>query len=162
MSASPPAEPGEAAREPSDGGCGMLLVTKGGRMLSFILSKVYAATIPATPTVPTAVPSVSLPGGAGGAGASGFPTFNPTIPGGSYQNITDAVDHLFEIAVLIAGVMFLVLFLVGGIQYLTSAGNEEASGKAKKLLVDAIIGIIIVLAAWAAGSWILQLLGLKT
>ena len=133
-------------------------------MLSFILGKVYAATIPATPSV--SIPPITTPsipgGGAGGAGANVFPTFNPTIPGGNYQNITDAVNHIFEIAVLVAGVIFIVLFLVGGIQYLTSAGNEEASGKAKKLLVDAVIGVILVLVAWAAGSWILQLLGLRT
>lgn len=58
-----------------------------------------------------------------------------------------------------AGVIFVVLFLVGGVQYLTSAGNEEASTKAKKLLIDAVIGLVIVVVSYAAARWIIQGIG---
>lgn len=75
------------------------------------------------------------------------------------QDLPNVVLSLFKWAVGLAGVVFVVMFLVGGIQYLTSAGNEEASTKAKKLLVDAVIGILIVAIAWAAGAWILDQLG---
>lgn len=85
----------------------------------------------------------------------------PGNPGGGWNNIQDAIATIFQVAVLAAGAIFVVLFLVGGIQYLTSAGNEEATGKAKKLLVDAIIGLVIVLVAWAAGTWILNALGFQ-
>lgn len=80
---------------------------------------------------------------------------------GTFGNLGDAINTVFRVIVYAAAVIFLLLFIVGGIQYLTSAGNEEASGKAKKLLVDAIIGLIIVLLAWAAGTWILNQLGLN-
>jgi len=72
------------------------------------------------------------------------------------------VQAIFGWAVAVSGIIFVVMFLVGGIQYLTSAGNEEQAGKAKKLLVDAVIGLIVVLIAWAAGRWILQSLGIST
>lgn len=58
-----------------------------------------------------------------------------------------------------AGVIFVVLFVIGGIMYLTSAGNEEAATKAKKLLIDAVIGMIIIVSAWAAADWILKGIG---
>ena len=58
-----------------------------------------------------------------------------------------------------AGTIFVIMFIVGGIQYLTSAGNEESSTKAKKLLIDAVIGIVIVVAAWALADWILRGIG---
>jgi len=54
------------------------------------------------------------------------------------------------------------LLLVGGIQYLTAAGNEESVGNARKLLINSIVGLIIVLSAWALGNWILQRVGIAT
>jgi len=69
------------------------------------------------------------------------------------------LKRIFTFVFGAAGVVFVVLFLVGGVQYLTSAGNEEASTKAKKLLLDAVIGLVIVLVSYAAASWILRGLG---
>jgi hypothetical protein len=58
-----------------------------------------------------------------------------------------------------AGAVFVVMFIAGGIQYLTTMGNEEASTKAKKLLTDAVIGIVIVVTAWAIANYILTGIG---
>ncbi len=77
-----------------------------------------------------------------------------------FTDVKSIVGTIFQIVVAAAGVIFIVLFLVGGVQYLSSAGNEEATGKAKKLLIDAIIGLVIVLAVWAFGNWILKQVGL--
>ena len=73
-----------------------------------------------------------------------------------FTSFEQAVQTLFILAVGIAGTVFILMLLVGGIQYLTSMGNEEATTKAKKLLINAVIGIIIVAVAYAAGRWILQ------
>jgi len=80
-------------------------------------------------------------------------------PSGVPQNFIDlesGISTIFNVVILLAGIIFVVLFLVGGIQYLTASGNEESSGKARKLLLDAIIGLVIVLAAWAIGGWIIE------
>jgi len=81
--------------------------------------------------------------------------------GDKFRRLETALPAIFDIVIVASGIIFVILFLVGGIQYLFSAGNEEATGKAKKLLVDAIIGLIIVLAAWAIGTWILANLGVS-
>lgn len=86
---------------------------------------------------------------------SAFAITQPDIPG-SFENINESISTIFRVVILIAGIAFVLLFLVGGVQYLLAAGNEENSGKAKKLLLDAVIGLIIVLAAWAVGTWILN------
>lgn len=70
------------------------------------------------------------------------------------------ISTIFNFIIVVAGTIFIILILVGGMQYLTSAGNEEGTGKAKKLMVDAIIGLILTLAAWAIGTFILRQLGL--
>lgn len=73
----------------------------------------------------------------------------------TFVNMGASIGTIFNVVILIASIAFVVLFLVGGIQYLTASGNEEQSGKARKLLLDAIIGLIIVLAAWGLGGWII-------
>ena len=70
------------------------------------------------------------------------------------------ITTIFNFVITIGAIIFVILFLVGGIQYLTAAGDTEATGKAKKILVDAIIGLVIILAAWAIGNFILDFLGL--
>ncbi len=87
----------------------------------------------------------------------------PSTPAnlGRFGNLSQAIDTIFGFVITIAGIFFVILFLVGGIQYLTSAGEPEGTKKAKQLLVDAIIGLIIVLAAWAIGQFILKTLGLN-
>ena len=75
------------------------------------------------------------------------------------EDFSKVLEKIFNFVFGAAGVIFVVLFLVGGIQYLTSAGNEEASTKAKKLLIDAVIGLVIVVVSYAAARWILQGIG---
>lgn len=47
------------------------------------------------------------------------------------------------------GVIFLILMIYGGYQWMTAAGDEQKVTKAKDLIRNAIIGLIVVLAAYA-------------
>lgn len=79
-----------------------------------------------------------------------------------FQSLAQIVATIFNIVIGIAGSIFMVLLLIGGIQYMTAAGNEENTGKAKKLLVDAVIGLVLTLSAWAIGTFILRQFYLPT
>lgn len=46
------------------------------------------------------------------------------------------------------GLLALVMVIYGGFLYVSSAGNEENVGKAKKILMYAAIGIIVILIAY--------------
>ena len=52
------------------------------------------------------------------------------------------------------GVLFLILMIYAGILWMTAQGNENQVSKAKGLLVNGIIGLIIVFAAYAITSFI--------
>jgi hypothetical protein len=52
------------------------------------------------------------------------------------------------------GVIFLVLMIYAGITWMTAAGNEQQVTKAKTLMINATIGIIVVFAAYAITSFI--------
>lgn len=74
----------------------------------------------------------------------------------NFGNFKSSFPQIFGWVVVIAGVLFVVMFLIGGIQYLSSSGNEEAANKAKKLLIDAVIGILVVAISWAVGQYIIS------
>lgn len=62
----------------------------------------------------------------------------------------------------ILGIIFVVLMLYGGYLWMTARGKEEQMEKAKELIRDAIIGLIIIVAAYAIASFIFSYLGRET
>lgn len=68
------------------------------------------------------------------------------------QNISGIV-----LAVLSTG--FVIMIIIGGIQYITAAGNEDRAKGGKKTLTAAIIGLIIVILAYAIIKIFATLLG---
>ena len=66
------------------------------------------------------------------------------------------ITKIFNQVISVSGGVFLVMVLVGGVQYLAGAGNEETTGKAKRLMLDAVIGLLLVLAAWPIGTFIID------
>lgn len=75
------------------------------------------------------------------------------LPAG-FGNLDVAIPKIFDVAIVIAAIVFVITFLIGGIRYLSNAGNDEHTGKAKKLMVDAIIGLVLTLAAWAIANFV--------
>ncbi len=52
------------------------------------------------------------------------------------------------------GVLFLIMMIFSGIMWMTAQGNDQQVTKAKDLLVNSIIGIIIVFAAYAITAFV--------
>lgn len=52
------------------------------------------------------------------------------------------------------GVLFLILIIYAGITWMTAQGNEQKVTKAKDLLINAIVGLIIVFAAYAITAFV--------
>ena len=70
-------------------------------------------------------------------------------------NVEGAIEELVGITNLVVsfvGPLLLLLILVGGIMYLTAGGEEERMNKAKRLLIAAIIGVIVIYGAFAIVS----------
>ena len=80
----------------------------------------------------------------------------------NFGSLSNVVATAFNVVIAASGVIFIILILVGGTQYLTAGGNEESLTKAKSTMVQSIIGLIIVLSTWAIGSWVLGTVGLTS
>lgn len=54
------------------------------------------------------------------------------------------------------GVVFVILLTYGGFLWLSSAGEEDKVKKSQGLITNAIIGVLIVIAAYAIAHFVLQ------
>ncbi len=79
-----------------------------------------------------------------------------------FSSVQNIIGTVFSLVISIGGGIFVLLLLVGGVIYLTGAGNDEQTGKAKKMMIDAIIGLFIILASWGIGTWVLSVFQTKT
>jgi hypothetical protein len=82
-----------------------------------------------------------------------------------YEIISD--DPFFLISTIInlilsfLGVIFLILMIYGGYQWMTAGGDEQKVEKAKGLIRNAIIGLIVVIAAYAISYFVVAKFGEK-
>jgi hypothetical protein len=54
------------------------------------------------------------------------------------------------------GVVAVVVILIGGFMWMTAGGNDEKVGKAKKILIQGMIGLVIILLAFAIATFVIQ------
>jgi len=66
---------------------------------------------------------------------------------------------VISFALSFLGVIFFILLLYGGFLWMSDQGNEEQVKKAKDLISAAIIGLIIVLSAYAISWFIINAFG---
>ena len=68
--------------------------------------------------------------------------------------------RIINIVLGLLGVIAVGIIIWGGFVYLTSNGEEEKVTKAKNLLKNGVIGLLIILASWGIASFILSKLSL--
>ena len=74
----------------------------------------------------------------------------------SSTTITGYVSQIISVILSILGIIFLAFTIYGGIVWMTAAGNEEKVTKAKELIIESVIGVIIVIAAYAISYFIIK------
>jgi len=68
----------------------------------------------------------------------------------------EIIGTIIQIVLSLLGLVAVVLIIVGGFQWMTSGGNEEKIGKAKKLMGSALVGLIIVILAYSIATFIIS------
>ncbi len=58
------------------------------------------------------------------------------------------IYRVISLMLFIAGALAVFFVIIGGYQYITSGGNEEQSEKGKKTLINAIIGIVVIVLSY--------------
>jgi Type IV secretion system pilin len=66
------------------------------------------------------------------------------------------VGNIIKIALSLIGVLFTILILVSGYQWMTAGGNAETITKSKQRIVNAVIGLGITLAVFGLTTFIMS------
>lgn len=89
----------------------------------------------------------------------GIADLETSIPLGK-ASFTETITSIINVALSLLGVVAVVIILVAGFKWMTAGGNEEKVGEARKMLFAGIIGLAIILSAWAIARFALtQLAG---
>ena len=79
--------------------------------------------------------------------------------GGPYQvesgDGTNELLHAIDWAIGMAGVVCVVFIVIGGVGYMTSAGDPSKLQKAKRTIINAVIGLIIVALSFAITNFVI-------
>jgi len=71
-------------------------------------------------------------------------------------SLESTVGFIINIVLSLIGVIMVVLIIYAGFLWMTAAGEPKKVEKAKDILQAAIIGLVIVLAAYAIASFVVS------
>ena len=69
------------------------------------------------------------------------------------------IATIIQATLSLLGIIFIILMIYGGGIWMTAKGNEQQVDKAKGLITAAIIGLVIVVAAYAISYFVIQTIG---
>lgn len=72
-----------------------------------------------------------------------------------------AIKNVINAALVIAALLAFIYLILGGIQWITSGGDKSAMESARNKITQAIVGLIIVAAAYAVMNLVASFLGLN-
>lgn len=70
--------------------------------------------------------------------------------------LEERIGDIIAIFLSLLGVVFLILMIVAGFNWMTAGGDEEKISKARDTIREAIIGLVIVIAAYAISVFVIQ------
>ena len=73
------------------------------------------------------------------ARAAGFP---------EPQSLAEIIGAIIGTVLSFVGIIFLIMIIYGGFTWMISAGNEQKVYKAKKIIVNSIIGTVIIMSSY--------------
>ena len=83
-----------------------------------------------------------------GAGYDGADATDPD------KVFTDTITSIIKAILSMVGLVFLLLMIYGGYRWMMARGNDADVQSAKNIIINAVIGLIIVMAAYAITQFV--------
>jgi hypothetical protein len=64
------------------------------------------------------------------------------------KSITNVISGMIGLMTVLAGMWFIFMFLIGGYTWMTSMGDKHKLQEARDRIVNALIGLVIIVAGW--------------
>lgn len=71
-------------------------------------------------------------------------------------DIRTTIATIIKTAMSLLGIVAVVIVLIGGFKWMTAGGNEDQVGEAKKWIFSGVIGLAIILSAYALASFVIN------
>lgn len=71
-------------------------------------------------------------------------------------DVRQTAARLINVALGFLGIIAVVIVLIGGFKYMVSGGNEDKTAEARRLILSGIIGLAIILSAWAITGFVIS------
>ncbi len=74
----------------------------------------------------------------------------------STLSLTALIGKIIGVVLGVIGIVFVIYLIIAGITYFTAAGEDTKVKKAKAMIRDSVIGIIIMVSAYAISSFVIS------
>lgn len=82
----------------------------------------------------------------------------PAYGGGTPRDIRMIIVDIIKVILGFLGIIATVIILFAGFKWMTAGGNEENIESAKKMLIAGVIGLAIILSAYAIATFVISYL----
>ncbi|MBT3817154.1 MAG: hypothetical protein HOG08_02295 [Candidatus Magasanikbacteria bacterium] len=82
--------------------------------------------------------------------------------GGKDQDLPTTISNIINVALSLLGIVAVVIVLAGGFKWMTAGGSEDKTAEARKLIFAGVIGLAIVMSAWAIARFVLVQIATET
>jgi len=127
----------------------MTLRTK--KIVSFALTLALAVAV--------AFPAMTLAQGGGGDDPFGVGAVDKSglaLSGGQDTDLRQTIGRLINVVLGFLGIIAVIIVLIGGFKYMLSGGSEDKTAEARKMIVAGVIGLAIILSAWAITTFVIS------
>lgn len=76
-------------------------------------------------------------------------------------NAAEIVSRLIGIILVVAAIIFFFVLIIGGVRWILSGGDKAQTESARAQITAAIVGLVIVFAAWAITKLIESFFGVS-
>lgn len=78
------------------------------------------------------------------------------------EDLTATIGKLIAALLSVLGVIFLLLIIWAGFTWMTANGDSKKVDKAKDILITSVVGLIILLSAYAISNFVIDQLSVAT
>ena len=72
------------------------------------------------------------------------------------KDVRTTVASIIKTAMGLLGIVAVVIILIGGFKWMTAGGSEDGAAEAKKWIFSGIIGLAIILSAYALATYVIN------
>lgn len=74
------------------------------------------------------------------------------------QDIRVTIANIIRVVLGILGIVVTLIIIAGGFRWMTAGGNEESVAQAKNIISAGVIGLLIIIVAYALSTWIFSVI----